>query len=186
MSSADPPPFEPFPVERSEQLYDSPWCGLRRDWLRLADGREQEYHVFEVTDAVVVVPFLPDGRVVMIWQYRHPHGRSHWEVPAGRLHAGEDPAVAAVRELREETGYAPGRVEALPGFFPINGISAHYAHAFVAHDCELAGEPEPEDSERIAVRVLGRDEVERRLHAGGIADGFTALALLYAFGAAKR
>jgi ADP-ribose pyrophosphatase len=175
----DPAPFPPFELARSERIYQSPWCGLRRDIVRIAGGHEREYHVFEIGEAVAVVPVLTDGRVLMIGQYRYPHGRTHWEIPAGRLHEGEDPAVAAVRELREETGHRCARLEALPGFYPSNGISAHYAHAFVAHGCEKVGELQLDDTERIVVRAFTRAEIERLLDAGKLADAFAAISLMY-------
>jgi len=175
------PPFEPFPVDASERIYDSPWCGLRRDHVRLDDGRLQEYHVFEVSDAVCVVPVLPDGSIVMLWQFRHPHGRTHWEIPAGRVHDDERPEQAVARELLEETGYRAGRLERVTGFYPTNGISPHYAHVYVARDCVRVQDPAPDPSERIVPRVLPREEVRARLLEGGFADGFTALALFYHF-----
>ena len=177
----DPEPFPPFEVARSERIYRSPWCGLRRDIVRLPNGVEQEYHVFEISNAVVVVPELEDGGVVMVGQYRYPHGKTHWEVPAGRIAEGETPEQAARRELLEETGYAAERLEPLPGFYPTNGISAHYAHAFRALGCERAGEPRRDASELMTVRVFARDEARALLRSGRIADGFSALALLYHF-----
>ncbi|MDA1263858.1 MAG: NUDIX hydrolase [Planctomycetota bacterium] len=176
---ANPEPFPPFGVHASEQVYDSPWCGLRRDTVVLPNGRLQEYHVLELASAVGIVPVLPDGRVVLCGQYRYTHGNTHWETPAGRIDQGEDPAVAAARECLEETGYRPRRVEPLPGFYPTNGISAHYAHLFVGHDCELIGEQALDDSEQITAQVFTRGEVEALLDAGRFADGFTAIAVLY-------
>ena len=181
----DPPPYPPFEILGTRRLYDSPWCGLRRDELRLPNGKAQEYHVVEIPDAVVVAPFLPDGSIVMVWQHRHPHGGTHWEVPAGRIARGEEPAAAATRELREETGYRAGELVALPGFYPINGISAHFAHAFAAYDCERVGAPELDASERMVTRVLSRARVERMLREGSIRDGFTRLALREAFAHAR-
>lgn len=175
----NPPPFPPFEVERSERIYDSAWCGLRRDLLRLDEGRLQEYHVVEISDAVVVVPVLADGSIVMIGQYRHPHGKTHWEVPAGRIAEGERPAEAAERELLEETGLGAARLVRLPGFHPTNGISAHFAHAFVAVGCRQVAPPAPEASERILVQRFERADAEALLDAGLLEDGFSALALLY-------
>jgi ADP-ribose pyrophosphatase len=176
-----PPPFAPFDLARSERVYDSPWCGLRRDLLRLPDGRLHPYHVFEIPDAVAVVPVLPDGSIVVLWQYRHPHGRTHWEIPAGRVDEGEGPAAAAERELLEETGYAPGRLIELGAFYPINGISPHRARLFAALDCVRVRAPELGPCERFSVHVLGGSEVRARLARGDFEDGFTALALFYYF-----
>jgi ADP-ribose pyrophosphatase len=174
-------PFAPFPLARSERIYDSPWCGLRRDLLHLPDGALQEYHVLEITPAVCVVPVLADGSIAMLWQHRHPHGRTHWEVPAGRMHAGETPEAAARRELREETGLDAERLERMAGFFPTNGISAHYAHAFVAYGCRPAGELVLDAAERLTMHVIPATAVRSRLLTGGFEDGFTSLALFYYF-----
>lgn len=178
---ADPPPFPPFELSRSERIYDSPWCGLRRDWLRLAGGALQEYHVFEIADAIAVVPVLTDGSLVMLWQFRHPHGKTHWEVPAGRVDEGESAAAAAERELLEETGYRAKRLVRLGGFHPINGISPHKAELFAALDCERVQAPAPGPCEQLSVHVHAADVVRRRLLAGEFDDGFTALALFYYF-----
>ena len=177
----DPPPFPPFEVRGSERVYDSSWCALRRDTVLLRDGSPQEYHVFEVPDAVVVVPVLAGGDLVLIGQYRYPHGRTHWEVPAGRISAGESPREAAARELEEESGCRAGRLVELPGFFPVNGISPHYVHSFAALDCELVGAPTPDAAEQILARRFEEREVRALLAAGRIQDAFTALALFYWF-----
>ena len=177
----DPPPFAPFELAKSERVYDSYWCGLRRDYVKLSDGKLQEYHVFEIHDAVAVVPVLPDGSIAMLWQYRHPLGRTHWEVPAGRVDEGESPAAAAERELLEETGYRAKRIVHLGGFYPTNGISPHHAELYAALDCERVQKPEPGPTEKLSVHVLGESDVERRLTRGDFEDGFTALALFYWF-----
>jgi 8-oxo-dGTP pyrophosphatase MutT (NUDIX family) len=182
----DPPPFPPFELARSDRVYDSYWCGLRRDHVVLPGGALQEYHVFEIHDAVAVVPVLPDGSIVMLWQFRHPHGKTHWEVPAGRVDEGESAAAAAERELLEETGYRPRRVVRLAEFYPTNGISPHRAELFAALDCERVRAPEPGPCEKLSVHVKSEEEVRRRLARGDFTDGFTALALFYYFAQVRR
>ncbi len=181
-TTPDPPPFPPFERASSERVYDSPWCALRRDRVRLDDGRLQEYHVFEIHDAVAVVPVRSDGSIVMLWQFRHPHGKTHWEIPAGRVDEHETASAAAERELLEETGYRARRVVPLAGFYPTNGISPHHAQLFAALDCEPVQSPDPGPCERFSVHVLPAAEVRARLLRGDFEDGFTALALFYFFG----
>jgi ADP-ribose pyrophosphatase len=175
----NPEPFPPFPTEKREQIYDSPWCGLRRDEVRLPNGKLQEYHVFEISNAVAVLPVTLDGSIVMVGQYRYPHGKTHWEIPAGRIDEGEEPLQAARRELLEETGHSAASFVPLPGFYPTNGISAHYAHAFIALDCEPTAELDLDDSEQLIVHTFSRQEAEALLDAGLLADAFSALPLLY-------
>lgn len=180
----DPPAFRPHDVMRTERVYDSAWCALDRHELRLSpDDHEAtgEYHVFRVPDAIVVVPFTTQGHIAMVWQHRHPHGRTHWEVPAGRMDMGEAPEDTARRELREEAGLVPGRLVPLGGFFPMNGISDHFAHVFMALDCEPEGPLILDDAERLLVRTRPLSAVKEDLFAGRLQDGFTALALFKAF-----
>jgi ADP-ribose pyrophosphatase len=175
----EPEPFAGYAVLASQRIYHSLYCGLRRDTLALADGREQEYHVIEIPDAAVVVPVLADGSIVLIGQYRYPHGKTHWEVPAGRMLSGEPAEEAALREVREETGYKPGKLVKLPGFYAANGITAHYAHAFAALDCVKVGEQSLDPCEQISVHTFTRVDVEKLLDAGRFQDAFTAISLMY-------
>ena len=94
------------------------------------------------------------------------------------MSAGETPAESAARELREESGCRAERWVELPGFFPLNGISDHWVHAFCALDCEQ-GETDLDPTERIVTRTFTRADVRALLAAGRIVDAFSALALYY-------
>ncbi|HVS19629.1 MAG TPA: NUDIX hydrolase [Planctomycetota bacterium] len=182
----EPEPFAPFARLESRHVYRSSWCNLRRDVVDLGDGSRQEYHVFEVPDAVVVVPELADGRLVLIAQYRYPHGRTHWEVPAGRIGPDEEPASAARRELFEEAGCSGGELVARPGFFPLNGISDHFVHVYTLRGCTLGPERALDASERIRVATFAPEAVRMLLVSGRLRDGFSALALHHHFADARQ
>lgn len=89
----------------SETLFQGNFLQARRDTVALPDGRSATREYVTHPGAVVVVPLLDDGRVVIERQYRYPVGRVMIEFPAGKLDAGEDPLVCGQRELLEETGY---------------------------------------------------------------------------------
>lgn len=91
--------------ERSEQVYLGHFLDVRRDVVRLPDGASAQREYIVHPGAVMVVPILDDGRLVMERQYRYPLHRSFIEFPAGKLNPGEDPLVCGIRELEEETGY---------------------------------------------------------------------------------
>jgi ADP-ribose pyrophosphatase len=89
----------------SEQLLSGRFLHVKRDTVRLPDGSQASREYVVHPGAVVVVPLLDDGQVVLERQFRYPVGQVMIELPAGKLDAGEDPLLCGLRELREETGY---------------------------------------------------------------------------------
>lgn len=91
----------------SERVFTSDWLRIRQDRVRLPNGIElDDYYVVEQFDFVKIFPITADAKVVFVRQYKHGVGDVVLELPAGFVEPGEDPAQAARRELREETGYA--------------------------------------------------------------------------------
>lgn len=90
---------------RSEQVYLGHFLDVRRDDVRLPDGSTAQREYIIHPGAVMVVPLLDDGRLVVERQWRYPLARTMLEFPAGKLERGEPPLQCAVRELAEETGY---------------------------------------------------------------------------------
>ena len=88
----------------AQRLYEGKVINLRRDMGLLRNGNQASREVVEHPGAVAVVPVLPDGRVLMVRQFRHPVGEILLEIPAGKLSPGENPEDGALRELEEETG----------------------------------------------------------------------------------
>ncbi|HEX6970914.1 MAG TPA: NUDIX hydrolase [Limnochordia bacterium] len=139
-------------------------------------GRLRSFKVFEHPGAVAIVA-VRDGRVALISQYRPAAGRELWELPAGTLERGEEPAACAKRELAEETGFRAGRVEPLGGFFLAPGYSTEWLHVFLATEL-TEGESRFDDAEEItALRWLSPAEWRDEIAAGTIADAKTIAAL---------
>ena len=139
---------------------------------RTEGGAELLRDVVRHPGAVTVIPVLGDGRLVMIRNWRVAVGGWLDEFCAGKLEPGEDPAVAAARELEEETGHAAGAVRKVGTFFTSPGFADERMHVFEATD--LRAVPRRlEEGERIEVVVRTVAEVERMVQDGSIQDGKT-------------
>ncbi|MEM1211323.1 MAG: NUDIX hydrolase [Planctomycetota bacterium] len=95
-------------------------------------GQPHTREIAEVADAVVILPLLDNGDVVLIQNRRFAVNQTLWELPAGTIEAGEVPADCAGRELEEETGYKPATITPLTSFFPTPGFCTEKLHAFLA------------------------------------------------------
>jgi ADP-ribose pyrophosphatase len=145
--------------------------------LRYRDesGREIVRDVVRHPGAVTVIPVLGDGRLVMIRNWRVAVAGWLDEFCAGKLERGEDPAVAAGRELEEETGYAAASIAKVGVFYTSPGFADERMHVFEARGLS----PVPrrlEVGERIEVVVRTVAEVERMIAAGELVDGKTIAA----------
>lgn len=145
----------------------------------LPDGQRARREIVRHPGAVAMVPLLADGTVVLVRQYRHAAQQILLEIPAGTLEPGEDPAQAAARELQEETGYWPGRLERLAGEYTAPGYTTELIHLFLATEL-VESRLAADDDEFLEVVRLPFAEALRRVEAGEIADGKTMIGLLLA------
>ncbi len=130
---------------------------LYQDKVVTSSGKLISYARYYSSDVVVVVPFLEDGRLVMINQYRYPPDKFMLEFPAGHVDEGEEPIATAGRELREETGYSASRIELVYKYHPSVSKSRQLVHVFKATGL-VRGQAHHEDIETIEVRLLGHEE----------------------------
>lgn len=138
-------------------------------------GATIEREVVSHPGAAAVIPLLPDGKVLLVRQYRHAIGSDLWEIPAGKLEPGEEALVCAQRELREETGYAAENWTRLCAFYTSPGFSNERITLFRATGLQRVDEPLGDE---IAARlVLAIAEVERRILSFEITDAKTILAI---------
>lgn len=143
------PGFDPtdgFDVISSHVVHRGKVVVVRVDEVALPDGRVVQREVVEHPGAVVVAALDRHDRLTLVRQYRHPVGGYLLELPAGGLEPGEEPAECAARELREEAGWAAGRLDHIGSFFSSPGFVREELHAFLARDL-VAVPPRPDDDE---------------------------------------
>jgi ADP-ribose diphosphatase len=149
------------------------------DTVVLPSGERATLALFRHPGASAVVPFLDRENVVMLRQFRHAAGGVIWEVPAGKLDPGEDPAHCAARELEEETGYRAGRLAQTGSILTTPGFTDERIHLFCAYDL-VAGVAAPEAHEVIRTEVVALERALAMIESGEIADGKTIAALFLA------
>ena len=119
-------------------IYKGKIIDLSVETVTLPNGATADLEVITHPGAAAVVPMKDDRTVIMVRQYRHAVGRFIYEIPAGKLHPGEDPRACAAREVEEETGYKVGRLEPILSFLTTPGFTNEIIHIFVG-DGTLAG-----------------------------------------------
>ncbi|GAA0298467.1 NUDIX hydrolase [Halarchaeum salinum] len=164
----------------SEIAYTCPGFDIVRDDVVLPDGTETDYDYLDDDPAVVVLPFTPDGDVVVIEEWRQAVKRVNRGLPAGSVEPDDaDLTAAARRELEEETGYVADSLRSLTTLEPANGITNAVHHVFVAEGCTPTGERDLDFNESIRVEETPHEALRDAVREGDCRDGRTALALLY-------
>lgn len=161
-------------------VYESPWVNLSLVDVEIPGEPRFEHHVIRMpADAAGTIMHDPDRGVLLLWRHRFISDTWGWEIPAGRVEAGEEPAEAAAREALEESGWRPGPLDQLTSYRWAIGVSNGSFHLFLADGAQYVGEPtDAGESERIEWKSV--DEVRALLEEGAIHDGLTMTALLWA------
>jgi ADP-ribose pyrophosphatase len=162
----------------SEMIYQGRVFGLRRDEVEEPSGLRTTREVITHPGSVVVLPVLPDGRIVMVRQYRHATRQYLWELVAGRKEPEETPKQGAARELLEETGYRAKRFKVFLDVFPTPGFLEERMYLLLAEGL-TAGEAEPEEDEKIEVRAYRVNELKQMIKSGRLRDAKSIAGILY-------
>lgn len=168
--------------EERRTVFDGRLLRVTVDRVSLPGGGRAEREVVRHPGAAAVLPLFEGSggaTVVLVRQYRHAAGEALWEVPAGTLEPGEEPEDCARREVEEEAGLRPGRLEPLAALYTSPGFTDERVHLFLAPNPER-GTPSPEEGEEIELRELPLEEALGMVGSGEIRDGKSVAALLLA------
>ena len=161
----------------SQTLYRGKIVNVRMDRISLPDGREATREVVEHPGGVAVVALTEEGNVLMVRQFRYPFGEVTQEIPAGKLEPGEDPAVSALRELREETGFISARLEPLGEIYASPGVYGEKLHLFLAEELSFLGQC-LDDEEFLSVESVPLHELINRAVRNEIKDAKTVVGIM--------
>lgn len=152
---------------------------VRKDRVRLPDGKESVREYIVHPGAVVVLAWLDNGSLLFERQYRYPLRRVFLELPAGKIDPGESVIDTARRELLEETGYVASDWEHLGVMHPCIGYSDERIEIFSARGLRLAGNRQLDHNEFLDVIEVAPDEAKRAVWDGRITDAKTVTALFW-------
>ena len=162
----------------SQLIYDGRAVRLRVDTVQMPDGRKTKREIVEHSDCVAIIAVDADDNVLLVNQFRHPVEKELLEIPAGGIETEEDPVAAVRREMQEETGFLPGKVEGLGGFFSSPGYCTEYLHLYLATDL-IPSQLYAEDTESIKLVRVSIAKIPGLITSGNICDAKSIAGLLY-------
>ena len=165
-------------VLSSQMVYEGRVFGIRRDEVIEPSGVRTTREMITHPGSVVVLPVLPDGRVLLIQQYRYAARQYLWELVAGRMDHGETPIEGAARELKEETGYTAKKLKIFLEFFPTPGFLEEKMYLLLAKGL-TPGKAEPEEDEKIVTRAYTHKQLDEMLRKKNLRDAKTIAGVLY-------
>ncbi|WP_321918507.1 NUDIX hydrolase [Burkholderia cepacia] len=162
----------------SEAIFDGAFLKLKRDIVRLPDGKKATREYVQHPGAVMVIPLFDDGRVLMENQFRYPIGKVMAEFPAGKLDPNEGALACAVRELREETGYTAREYVFLTRIHPIISYSTEFIDLYLARGL-TAGERKLDEGEFLETFTATQADLQEWVRTGQISDVKTIIGTMW-------
>ena len=160
---------------KKNYIYQGKILALRCDDALLPDGRPCKREIIEHSGGACVL-YVENGAVLLVRQYRYAYGESIYEIPAGKLEKGEDPMLAAARELEEEAGIKSENLQLLFIDYPTPGYTNEKIYIYRAYD-GVKTQTNLDDGEFLDVEYVSLDKAKEMLKNGEIKDGKTIIAL---------
>jgi ADP-ribose pyrophosphatase len=164
----------------SETIYQGKIIDLQVDEVELPNGKKSKRELIKHPGAVAVIALTPEGKIVMVEQYRKALEKSIVEIPAGKLEPGEEPIITAARELEEETGYGCEELEHLISFYTSPGFADELVHLYIAKNITRIEEArELDEDEFVELLEVTVEEALVLMKEKKIYDAKTAYAVQY-------
>jgi ADP-ribose pyrophosphatase len=169
MSDPDPDSGLRETLVSSERVFDGGFLHINRDLVTLPDGSSTKREYIVHPGAVMIIPLLDDGTLVMERQWRHPLARAFVEFPAGKIDPGEDPLDTVKRELLEETGYVASSIEYLT---TINNAISYSTERILLYFARglTAGERKLDDGEFLDILYVPPSDLMQWVREGTVTD----------------
>ena len=161
----------------SQLIYEGRAVRLRVDTVKTADGRKTTREIVEHDDCVAIIAVDDEDNLLLVRQFRKPLEKELLEIPAGGIDRGEDAETAVRREMREETGYLPQKIERLGGFYSAPGYCGEYLYLYLASDL-TPSQLFAEDTEGIEVVRVQINQIIDLVTSGNISDAKSIAGLL--------
>lgn len=163
----------------SEAVFDGVLLHVRKDSVKLPNGKTSVREYIEHPGAVALVAYMPDGDILLLNQFRYPLKKVFIELPAGKIDPGETPEETGLRELEEETGYKASELKFLTTIHPCIGYSNEVIHIYEAFSLS-EGNKQTDDNEFTETFTLSLDDAIQKVKTGEITDVKTMVGLMSA------
>ncbi|MBZ7216291.1 NUDIX hydrolase [Klebsiella grimontii] len=161
-----------------EVLADTPWFSMRKVGIDMAPGDRRDFYSIHYPRPAVGIVAMQDDKVLLIRHYRYLIDQVVWAIPSGGVDEGEDPREAALRELREETGWQAQRADEIIRYNPSYGSSDQLFITWLAHDLTWVGMDEDQD-EVMETGWFTLEEIGQLIARGAMPDGLSLVPLLH-------
>ena len=161
----------------SEAVFDGALLHVRKDRVELPNGKSSVREYIEHPGAVALVPYLENGDILLLHQFRYPLKQVFIELPAGKIDPGETPEETGLRELEEETGFCASKLRFLTTIHPCIGYSDEVIHIYEAFGLH-EGVRHTDDTEFVQTFSLTLDEAIAKVRSGEITDVKTMIGLM--------
>jgi len=161
----------------SQLIYEGRAVKLRVDTVEMPSGRQTKREIVEHSDCVAIIAVDDNDNVLLVNQFRKSVEKELLEIPAGGIEPGEDPVATVRRELSEETGYLPRKVERLGGFYSTPGYCTEYLYLYLATDL-VPSQLYAEDTESIKLIRVPLSQISHLILSGSICDAKSIAGLL--------